>query len=113
MFHLVTSIFEFLDKEIVLKISKNWFNPGLKLTLLLLRVAIVKKNNLVRSERAFWLWRIAFTDEAVPLNIMCGPSQLGESQQRMDQWAEEMVHGDEVISWNNNKMLTIENTKML
>ena len=29
---------------------------------------------------------IAFTDEAVPLNVMCGPSQLGESRQRMDQW---------------------------
>lgn len=24
-------------------------------------------------------------DEAVPLNVMCGPSQLGESKQRMDQ----------------------------
>jgi len=24
-------------------------------------------------------------DEAVPINIMCGPSQLGESKQRMDQ----------------------------
>ena len=24
-----------------------------------------------------------------------------------------MVYGDEVISWNNSRMLTIENTKML
>lgn len=43
------------------------------------------KEEFVEIMKSLGLTKPKKMDEAVPLNIMCGPSQLGESQQRMDQ----------------------------
>lgn len=43
------------------------------------------KEEFVEIMKSLGLTKPKKMEEAVPLNIMCGPSQLGESQQRMDQ----------------------------
>ncbi|XP_015765005.1 PREDICTED: persulfide dioxygenase ETHE1 homolog, mitochondrial-like isoform X5 [Acropora digitifera] len=43
------------------------------------------KEEFVQIMKNLGLTRPKLMDEAVPLNVMCGPSQLGESRQRMDQ----------------------------
>lgn len=42
------------------------------------------KKEFVEIMEQLGLTRPAKMDEAVPINVMCGPSQLGESHQRMD-----------------------------
>jgi len=42
------------------------------------------KKEFVQIMESLGLTRPAKMDVAVPLNVMCGPSQLGESKQRMD-----------------------------
>jgi len=43
------------------------------------------KEDFVQIMKNLGLAKPKKMDEAVPINIMCGPSQLGESKQRMDQ----------------------------
>ncbi|XP_068706301.1 persulfide dioxygenase ETHE1, mitochondrial-like [Montipora capricornis] len=43
------------------------------------------KEEFVQIMKSLGLTKPKLIDEALPLNVMCGPSQLGESRQRMDQ----------------------------